>query len=580
MPNSTELALTEVPCQRSTGLKMDITKSDKPWVTPAQRLMLGVSAFIMITGNLSFFQKVTEVYPWAEGNAAFLISLLILFTAATGFLLNLLTYGKASRWVLAVYLVASSAAAYFMDKYGTVIDYEMLINLLQTNVSEAGDLINLNMLTRLALFGLLPAILVLIHKPEILGHKTELRSKGITAVALLLVMGSCIAPFTSQYASFFREHKTLRFYANPTYFSYSLVRLAQVNMQDIDSGPPASVANNTQLNEPTGAGEHSELIVLVVGETARADRFSLNGYERPTNPLLEKEEVVSFTDVTSCGTSTAVSVPCMFSNIKIDEFSIQKSSKLENVLDVLKRKGVEVLWRDNNSDSKGVALRTEYQDYKTPATNPVCDEECRDVGMIQGLEDYVKARPGKDILIVLHQMGNHGPAYYKRYPKQFEKFTPVCQTNELSKCTKQEIDNAYDNAILYTDYFLSEVIQFLKKHDKSHETAMLYVSDHGESLGEYGVYLHGAPRAFAPKAQTHVASLAWVGSQFDYSLKDIKPYANKALSHEDLFCTLLLSYEMDAEECLKSSQSLARLHADRPDSVLSAAPLKRPVAVD
>jgi lipid A ethanolaminephosphotransferase len=559
---------------------MDATKPKKVWLTPNQYLMLAVSAFIMLTGNFSFYHKVTEVYPWADGNAPFLISLLILFTAVTAFLLNLLTYRKANRWVLAVFLVASSAAAYFMDKYGTVIDYEMLINLLQTNVSEAGDLFNINMALRLVLLGLLPAVLVIKYRPITLSHTLELRSKVLTAVALLLVMGSCIAPFTSQYASFFRAHKTLRFYANPTYFTYSLVRLIDVQLKDIESGPPEAVATNTQLNEPENSVEHKELIVMVVGETARADRFSLNGYHRPTNPLLEKESIVSLKNVTSCGTSTAVSVPCMFSNIKMSDFSIQKASKLENVLDVLKRKGVEILWRDNNSDSKGVALRVDYQDYRNPKNNPVCDEECRDEGMIQGLEEYVKARQGKDILIVLHQMGNHGPAYYKRYPKEFEKFTPVCKTNELSKCSQQEIDNAYDNAILYTDYFLSKVIQFLKKHDKSHETAMLYVSDHGESLGEYGMYLHGAPRAFAPKVQTHVASVVWVGSQFDYSLNDLKPYADKAFSHEDLFCTLLLAYEMDADECIKSRQLTAKYHTDTPGSEFSAAPAKRQVLVD
>lgn len=559
---------------------MNATKTKKPWITPSQYLILAISAFIMVTGNFSFYQKVTEFYPWAEGNTPFLISLLILFTAVTGFLLNLLAYRNASRWVLAVFLLASSAAAYFMDKYGTVIDYEMLINLLQTNVSEAGDLFNLSMLIRITLFGLAPAILILFYKPEILSHKIELRSKAFTAATLLLIMGSCIAPFTSQYASFFREHKTLRFYSNPSYFTYSLVRLIDVQMKDIKSGPPSEVASNTQLNEPSADEDHRELIVLVVGETARADRFALNGYGRPTNPLLEKEEVVSLKNVTSCGTSTAVSVPCMFSNLKMEDFSIQKAAQLENVLDVLKRKGVEVLWRDNNSDSKGVALRVDYEDYRNPKNNPVCDEECRDEGMIHGLDDYIKARPGKDILIVLHQMGNHGPAYYKRYPKEFEKFTPVCKTNELSKCTQQEIDNAYDNAIVYTDYFLSQVIQFLKKHDKTHETAMLYISDHGESLGEYGMYLHGAPRAFAPKEQTHVASMVWMGKQFDYSLNDVKPYADKALSHEDLFCTLLLSYEMDAEECLKNKSSIARLHADTPGSQLSAAPPRKQMAVD
>ena len=299
-----------------------------------------------------------------------------------------------------------------------------------------------------------------------------------------------------------------------------------------------------------------------MGETARADRFSLNGYPRQTNPNLEKEELISLKNVSSCGTSTAVSVPCMFSNLTETHFSIEKSGTLENSLDVLKRNGVEVLWRDNNSDSKGVALRVDYEDFRSSKTNPVCDEECRDVGMLHDLENYINSRPGKDILIVLHQMGNHGPAYYKRYPKEFEYFKPVCKTNELSKCSQEEIDNAYDNAIRYTDYFLSQVIGLLKRYDKSHETAMLYVSDHGESLGEYGMYLHGAPKAFAPKAQTHVASVVWFGPQFDYTLSDLRPYEKDQLTHDALFCTLLLAYELDTSTCMQSRKVIEKSHND------------------
>jgi lipid A ethanolaminephosphotransferase len=449
-----------------------------------------------------------------------------------------------------------------MDKYGSVIDYEMLLNLLQTNVAEAGDLLSLNMAIRIFFLGLVPAYLLIKWNPVSQSHAQELRSKGVLSLVLLVLMGASIAPFTSQYASFFREHKSLRFYANPTYFSYSLVRLVNLQFKDINTGPPSKVAEDANLVESKEFVEHKELVILVVGETARADRFSLNGYHKLTNPELAKEDVVSFKNVSSCGTSTAVSVPCMFSNIKMDSFDVQKAGKLENVLDVLSRNGVEVLWRDNNSDSKGVALRVGYENFRDPKVNSVCDEECRDVGMLKGLDDYVQARDGKDILIVLHQMGNHGPAYYKRYPKAFEKFTPVCQTNELSKCTQEEIDNAYDNAIAYTDYFLSETIKFLKKYDKSHEVAMLYVSDHGESLGEYGMYLHGAPRAFAPKVQTHVASVVWFGKEFDYSLKDIKAYENEALSHENLFCSMLLTFEMDTSACSPIQEAMQKGHAD------------------
>jgi len=221
------------------------------------------------------------------------------------------------------------------------------------------------------------------------------------------------------------------------------------------------------------------------------------------------------------------------------EFSKDKARTQENLLDVAKRAGVHVLWRDNNSDSKDVALRVTYQNYKTPENNPVCDEECRDEGMLVGLDEYIRQHPEGDFLIVLHQMGNHGPAYYKRYPKAFEKFTPVCKTNQLEKCTREEINNAYDNAILYTDYFLSKVIDFLKPYSKDFDTAMFYVSDHGESLGENGLYLHGLPYIMAPDEQKHVAAVLWLGDGFGLDITTLKGKQNQEMSHDYIFHTVL-----------------------------------------
>ena len=175
----------------------------------------------------------------------------------------------------------------------------------------------------------------------------------------------------------------------------------------------------------------------------------------------------------------------------------------------------------------------------------MCDEECRDEGMLSGLQQYIDAQKG-DILIVLHQMGNHGPAYYKRYPKAFEVFAPVCKTNDLGSCSTQEINNAYDNALRYTDYFLSKVIDLLKKNDRRFETAMFYVSDHGESLGEYGVYLHGMPYALAPEAQRHVPAVLWLGSQIkrDIDVSSVLAQSQKTWSHDNLFSTLLGLFEI------------------------------------
>jgi lipid A ethanolaminephosphotransferase len=239
----------------------------------------------------------------------------------------------------------------------------------------------------------------------------------------------------------------------------------------------------------------------------------------------------------------------MFSIYDHDNYKKKKALNTENIVDVLQKSGVNVVWLDNNSSSKGVADRIEYHDYKSPKTNPVCDTECRDEGMLANLQSYIDSHPTGDILIILHQMGSHGPAYYKRYPEQFEKFTPVCQTNQLEQCSQQEIINTYDNTLLYTDYFLSQTIKLLKNNAENFESAMLYMSDHGESLGENSVYLHGLPYSIAPEAQRHVPFVMWFNDILseDINLKDLRSKANSRLSQDNLFHTLLGLMEVETE---------------------------------
>jgi lipid A ethanolaminephosphotransferase len=235
----------------------------------------------------------------------------------------------------------------------------------------------------------------------------------------------------------------------------------------------------------------------------------------------------------------------MFSIFTRDEYSDNNMKSQENLLDVLHHAGVNILWRDNNSDSKGTALRVPYEDYKSPSRNPICDVECRDEGMLVGLQEYIDRTKYGDILIVLHQMGNHGPAYFKRYPKEFEKFTPVCKTNQLEECSREEIGNAYDNAVLYTDYFLSKVISLLKQNEKSFESAMVYISDHGESIGENNLYLHGLPYFMAPDSQKHVGAILWFGNGFKIDNKALKEKSTEIFSQDYLFHTILGLLEVD-----------------------------------
>lgn len=509
----------------------------------SNRLIVLVAVFLMAFANHSFLLQLVKIYPLNAEDAGFLISVVIGFTGFLVVLFGLLCWRYTIRPLLIFTLMASANAAYFMDSYHVMIDESMLVNAMATDTREVGDLLSLKMAVYVLLLGVLPSLWVARVKLHDFRLLSRVKLLGIT----LVLMAGMALGFSDYYSTFFREHKPIRYYFNPGGYLYGSFKL--VKHQYKSSHRTLTQIGLDAKTEEEETHTHRELLIVVVGETARADRFSLNGYGKETNPLLKKQDIINFPNVRSCGTSTAVSVPCMFSNLTTDGFEKDTALYTENALDVMARAGVQVLWRDNNSSSKGVADRMEYQDFRDAKLNPVCDEvECRDIGMLSGLQDYIDAHPDKDIAIVLHQMGNHGPAYYKRYPKEFEKFTPVCKTNELKDCSLEEIGNAYDNAILYTDYFLNEVIELLKKNGEKYETAMFYISDHGESLGENGLYLHGMPNFIAPDTQRHVPMIFWFGDNFgEINVKDIRSHKDQPFTHDNLFHTLLGFMEVESK---------------------------------
>lgn len=508
-------------------------------------LIVLVSVFLMAFDNRAFFANITDVYPVNLDNVAFLASLAVVFGAALVVILSLVCYRYTIKPVLILVLMLSSFAAYFMDSYNTVIDTDMLRNVAQTNVSEASDLMSVTLVLYVVLLGILPSLFVARVKVTTGTFRRDILSTVKLASISLGIGVLLIVIFSNFYASFIREHKILRYYANPSFYIVSTAKFASSAIESSNL-PFRMIAEDAQA---APADHPRELIIMVVGETARADRFSLNGYERKTNPELAKDNVISFTDFWSCGTSTAVSVPCMFSVYGESDYDQKKAESTENALDILARTGVNVLWLDNNSDSKGVADRVTFKDFKTPENNPVCnDEECRDTGLLTNLQEYIDSHPEGDILVVLHQMGNHGPAYYKRYPKEFEKYTPVCQTNQLEDCSKEEINNAYDNAILYTDHFLAKTIDVLKRNTPKFETGLFYLSDHGESLGEFDVYLHGLPMFIAPDAQRHVPAVMWFSDNFSgVNEQALRASKDRTMNQDWVFHTLLGLFDVSTD---------------------------------
>ena len=509
-------------------------------------LIIIVALYLVATANIGFFEQVLDVYPFSK-NVGFILSVTGLLFGLMWLVLQLLCYRPVAKPILIALLITAAICGYFTNAYGTVFDSNMLINSLETDQAEAMGLFAPSMVIQVLLLGVLPAFIISKIRLKRFTWQRSILQKTATLILSIAVIAACLLPFGDQYASFFRQHKEVRSYANPITPIYSTIKLGENYVNELGHPDTFTLhATDAKRVAPTSSTTNSsaakpKLMVFVVGETARADHFGLNGYTRNTTPLLSKQSnLYSFKEAVSCGTSTAYSVPCMFSYANRENYDIDTAKYNENVLDTLSKQGVNVVWRDNNSSSKGVADRVTFEDYKTADTNPNCDVECRDIGMLDGFDKLVKSGSSpKDTLILLHQMGNHGPAYYQRYPKEFETYKPVCMTNELSKCDTQSVINGYDNAILYTDYFLDNVIDTLKTYEQDYDVVMVYMSDHGESLGENNIYLHGLPYKFAPDTQKHVPAVIWSPNSNDIGADSLSNMSSQPVSHDFITPTLL-----------------------------------------
>ena len=518
-------------------------------------LIIVVALYLVATANIGFFKQVLAVYPFAD-NVGFIISITGLLFGLMWLLFQLLCYRPIAKPVLIIMLIMAAICGYFTDAYGTIFDSGMLVNSLQTDQAEAMGLMAPSFVIRLLLLGVLPAFIISKIRIKRLSIGHSIVQKAITLIMSVAIIAVCLLPFGDQYASFFRQHKIVRSYTNPITPIYSAIKLGTDYIDELRR-PDTMTAHAVDAKRTITVGNvKPKLMVFVVGETVRADHIGLNGYKRDTMPLLAKQaDIYSFKHATSCGTSTAYSVPCMFSYANREDYDMDTAEYNENVLDTLHKQGVNVIWRDNNSSSKGVADRVTFEDYRTPDTNPNCDVECRDIGMLNGFDALVKsdkevkaaAKP-KDTLILLHQMGNHGPAYYKRYPKAFEEYKPVCMTNELSKCDDQSVINGYDNAIRYTDYFLDNIIETLKPYQQDYDVMMVYISDHGESLGENNIYLHGLPYGIAPNAQKQVPVIIWSPNGNSIDNNSFSSMINQPVSHDFITPTLLKFFNITTKE--------------------------------
>ena len=504
------------------------------------------SLFLVVGYNYIFWNRLIEATGgFRMENLPLYIGIFVVLLLAFNVLLTLVTFKPLIKPVLIALFCTTSMAVYFMSHYGIAIDTTMMQNVLETDPREASELLSWRMLPFFGLLGILPSYLVWRAPLKFPSLRRDLLIRaGIISVSLVLI-GALLLVLYKQVAPTFRQHRELGFLLTPVNYlnatnRYLSRRLAKARVM-------APLGTDAVKGASWQEQKRKVVTVIVLGETARAMNFSLNGYTRNTNPELSKQAgLINFSNMHSCGTATATSLPCMFSNLGRNNYSDDKAKSQQGLLDVISHAGLNVLWRNNNSGCKGACDRVEYEDMAKPvAGNPFCNaQECVDERMLEKLPEKISASD-KDMVIVLHQLGSHGPAYWKRYPEKFKRFKPVCETVDLQKCTTEEIVAAYDNTILYTDHFVSETINLLRKLEKEQQldVALIYLSDHGESLGENGMYLHGAPYMIAPIEQRQVPFVMWLSdsyqSRFKIDTACVAARASQEYSHDHLFHSVL-----------------------------------------
>jgi lipid A ethanolaminephosphotransferase len=480
-------------------------------------IAFALALWLAVVGNLALWRELARLLTGADAAIDIGGTFVVVLAALTAMMM-LTAWGRWMKPLWIAILIAAGVAQHFMLTYGVVMDTAMLANTMQTDPHEVRDLLGWTFVGNMLLVVALPALAIALVPVRRTPSWPQLwRNAVLFATALAVTLAAAFAMF-GRLAPLVRNHMHLRYIVNPIagFTSAAAVALAPLFQKSAALVP---ISAGAALG-PSYAGAHKPpLLVVIVGETARGDHFSLNGYPRDTNPELAATGVYSFHDVRSCGTDTRDSVPCMFSPLGKAAFE-KRSAEHENLLDLLQAVGLAVLWLDNQSGCKGVCDRVptaSTADLPADVKARLCDGgECRDEALLVGLDERIarlpEARRRKGIVLVMHQMGSHGPAYYKRSAPAQKRFLPECTDTNLGECPHEALINAYDNSIVATDHVLAETVRWLEARSADHATGLLYMSDHGESLGELGIFLHGLPYSFAPEVQKRVPFIAWFGA--------------------------------------------------------------------
>ena len=459
---------------------------------PLWAVCLILSIFTLIAFHIPFFRVAVSNIESGFNGVMIIVSLAVLMLALNFFLYYFLLwcFRVVGKIIVALSLIIDAGCLYFINTYDTLLDDTMMGNVFNTQYSEASGFFSLAFVLYLLLLGVIPAIYVILRKID---YSSAKRMFAFNGSSLGLVLIIALANM-SNWPWIDRNATVLGSLLLPWSYSVNSIRYQikehKMNREEI-------LLPDAVFTEP----DEKRVCVLVIGESARQDHFSLYGYPRQTNPLLSNQERLTAIRADAAATYTTAGVKAILDSRPTD--------KLYEILpNYLYRAGAEVVWRTSNWGEPPVHIE-KYQNPEAllelyPHADPAYDGI-----LFEGLKDEILSSGKSKVLLIIHTSISHGPAYNKRYPAEFEHFTPVCNTVEMAKADHDELMNSYDNTIIYTDYLLSEAIKQLEELPKEWESCLMYVSDHGESLGEGNLFMHGVPISIAPREQIEIPFLVW-----------------------------------------------------------------------
>ncbi|MEO3989438.1 phosphoethanolamine transferase EptA [Pseudocitrobacter cyperus] len=506
--------------------------------------ILFFALYIALALNVAFYRQAWALLPVNTlHNALVFFTMPLVAFSVMLFCLTLASFLRLEKVLATLFILLSASAQYFILTFGVIIDRSMITNILDTTPAESFALMSGKMILTLLFTAVLFVALawwIKIKPATRKWREAGLRAGAILASILLIAVVALL--FYKDYASLFRNNKELVKSLNPSN-SITAINSWYVHNK-MDNLPLVHIGEDAKQKAVMKNEPRKNLTILIVGETSRAENFSLGGYSRETNPRLAQDNVIYLPKTASCGTATAVSVPCMFSNMPRAHYDDQLAHHQEGLLDIVQRAGIHVQWNENDGGCKGVCERVPHKDMTVLNLPGQCiNGECYDEVLFHDLEKEID-QLNSDGLIVLHTIGSHGPTYYNRYPPAFRRFTPTCDTNEIQSCSQEQLVNTYDNTVLYVDYIVDKAIKLLQSKQDKFTTSLVYLSDHGESLGENGIYLHGLPYSIAPETQKHVPMLLWLSDdykkRYGVNYDCLKKQATQNdYSQDNLFSTML-----------------------------------------